>query len=89
MSSCLSLYSHKNAERVFDFLQQKHRIFWAAMVAMALLFVLHMLPLGITVATVVFGAVFYPSQTVRTASSDKLEEYLDSPHSLVVDYHKW
>ena len=85
---CLSLYSHKNAERV-DFLQQKHRIFWAAMVAMALLFVLHMLPLGITVATVVFGAVFYPSQTVRTASSDKLEEYLDSPHSLVVDYHKW
>ena len=86
---CLSLYSHKNAERVFDFLQQKHRIFWVAMAAMALLFVPHTLPVGITVATVVFGAVFYPSQTVRTASSDKLEKYLDSPRSIVVDYYKW
>ena len=86
---CLSLYSHKNAERVFDFLQQKHRIFLVAMAAMALFFVPHTLPLGITVATVVFGAVFYPSQTVRTASSDKLEKYLDSPRSIVMDYYKW
>lgn len=86
---CLSLYSHKNTERVFDFLQRKHRLFWVAMAAMALLFVPHTLPLGITVATVVFGAVFYPSQTVRTASSDKLEKYLDSPRSIVVDYYKW
>lgn len=86
---CLSLYSHKNAERVFDFLQQKHRIFFVAMAAMVLFFVPHTLPLGITVATVVFGAVFYPSQTVRTASSDKLEKYLDSPRSIVVDYYKW
>lgn len=86
---CLSLYSHKNAERVFDFLQRKHRLFWAAMVAIILLFVPHTLPLGITVATVVFGAVFYLPQAVRAASSDKLKEYLESPHSLVADYHKW
>lgn len=59
------------------------------MATIILLFVPHTLPLGITVATVVFGAVFYPSQTVRKTSSDKLKEYLESPHSLVVDYHKW
>lgn len=86
---CLSLYSHKNTERVFDFLQRKHRLFWAAMGAIILLFIPYTLPLGITVATVAFGVVFYPPQTVRAVSSDKLKEYLESPHSLVVDYHKW
>lgn len=87
--ACLALYSHKNTERVFAFLQRKHRLFVTVMAAIIMLFVPHTLPLGITVATVVFGAMFYPSQTVRTASSDKLEEYLDSPRSIVVDYYKW
>ena len=60
--ACLALYSHKNAERVFDFLQRKRCLFWSAMTAITLLFIPHTLPLGITVASVVFGAVFYPSQ---------------------------
>ena len=59
------------------------------MAAMTLLFIPHTLPLGITVATVVFGAVFYPSQTVRAASSDKLKAYLESPHDIMADYYKW
>ena len=87
--ACLALYSHKNAERIFDFIQRKRCLFWSAMAAMTLLFVPHTLPLGITVATVVFGAVFYPSQTVRAASSDKLKAYLESPHDIVADYYKW
>lgn len=86
---CLSLYSRKNTERVFDFLQRKRRIFLAAMAAVALLFVPHTLPLCVTVATVVFGAVLYPSQIVRAASSEKLKEYLESPHNIVVDYYQW
>ena len=86
---CATLCSHKNTESVFSFLQRKHCLFWAAMVAIILLFAPHTLPLGITVATVVFGAVFYLPQAVRAASSDKLKEYLESPHSLVADYHKW
>lgn len=57
---------------------------------MILIFVPHTLPLSITVATVVFGAVFYPPQTVRAAApSDKLKEYLESPHSIVEDYCRW
>lgn len=87
--ACLALYSHKNAERVFDFLQRKRRLFWSAMAAMTLLFVPHTLPLGITVATLAFGTVFYPSRTVRAASSDKLKAYLESPHNIVTDYYKW
>ena len=63
--ACLALYSHKNTERAFDFLQRKHHLSWAAMAAVILLFVPHMLPLGITLATVVFGTVFYPSQVAR------------------------
>lgn len=44
---------------------------------MILIFVPHTLPLSITVATVVFGAVFYPPQTVRAAApSDKLKDGL-------------
>ena len=86
---CLTLYSHRNTERTFDFLQRKRRIFWSAMAAMILLFVPHTLPLDITVATVLFGAVFYPSRTVRTASSDKLKAYLESPDDIVADYYKW
>ena len=72
-----------NTERAFDFLQRKRCFFWVAMAAMILIFVPHTLPLGITVATVVFGAVFYPPQTVRAAPSDKLKEYLESPQSIV------
>ena len=87
--ACLALYSHKNAERVFDSLQRKRCLFWSAMAAMTLLFIPHTLPLGITVATVIVGAVFYPSQTVRAASSDKLKAYLESPHDIVADYYKW
>ena len=85
----LALYSHKNTERAFDFLQRKRCFFWVAMAAMMLIFVPHTLPLGITVATVVFGAVFYPPQTVRAAPSDKLKEFLESPHSIVEDYYRW
>lgn len=87
--ACLALYSHKNTERAFDFLQRKHHLSWAAMAAVILLFVPHMLPLGITVATLAFGTVFYPSRTVRAASSDKLKAYLESPHNIVTDYYKW
>ena len=97
--ACLALYSHKNTERAFDFLQRKRCFFWVAMAAMILIFVPHTLPLGITVATVVFGAVFYPPQTVRIAfipprpvrapPSDKLKEFLESPHSIVEDYYRW
>ncbi len=86
---CLSLYSHKNAERVFDFLQRKYRLFWAAMAAIALLFVPHTLPLGITLATVLFGAVFYPSQVARNTSLEKLEDYLELPQSIVDTYYRW
>lgn len=86
---CVALYSHKNTERAFDFLQRKRCFFWVAMAAMILIFFPHTLPLGITVATVVFGAVFYPPQTVRAAPSDKLKEYLESPHSIVEDYYRW
>lgn len=86
---CLSLYSHRNTERAFDFLQHERRIFWAAMVATALLFVPHTLPLGITVATVVFGAVFYPSQVARNTSPGKLEDYLEFPQSIVDTYYRW
>lgn len=86
---CVALYSHKNTERAFDFLQRKRCFFWVAMAAMILIFVPHTLSLGITVATVVFGAVFYPPQTVRAAPSDKLKEYLESPHSIVEDYYRW
>lgn len=86
---CVALYSHKNTERAFDFLQRKRCFFWVAMAAMILIFVPHTLPLGITVATVVFGAVFYPPQTVRAAPSDKLKEYLESPQSIVEDYYRW
>lgn len=87
--ACLTLYSHKNAERVFDFLQRKRCLFWSAMAAMILLFVPHTLPLGITMATVIVGAVFYPSLAVRAASSNKLKEYMESPHSIVEDYYRW
>ena len=86
---CVALYSHKNTERVFNFLQRKESLCGSAMAAIILLFVPHTLPLGITVATVLFGAVFYPSETVRTASSDKLKEYLESPGSIVEDYYRW
>lgn len=86
---CVALYSHKNTERAFDFLQRKRCFFWVAMAAMILIFVPHTLPLGITVPTVVFGAVFYPPQTVRAAPSDKLKEFLESPHSIVEDYYRW
>ena len=86
---CLSLYSHKNAERGFDFLQRKYRLFWAAMAAIALLFVPHTLPLGITLATVLFGAVFYPSQVARNTSLEKLEDYLELPQSIVDTYYRW
>lgn len=94
---CVALYSHKNTERAFDFLQRKRCFFWVAMAAMILIFVPHTLSLGITVATVVFGAVFYPPQTVQAAPSDKLkdgllsgsEKYLESPHSIVEDYYRW
>ena len=86
---CLSLYSHKNAERVFDFLQRKHHLSWAAMAAVILLFVPHMLPLGITLATVVFGTVFYPSQVARNTFPDTLDDYLEFPHSIVDTYYKW
>lgn len=86
---CLSLYSHKNTERVFDFLQRKRCIFWVAMAAVALLFVPHTLPLGITLATVVFGAVFYPSQVARDTSPEKLEDYLKFPQSIIDTYYRW
>lgn len=56
---------------------------------MILIFVPHTLPLGITVATIIFGAVLYPSRTVRAAPSDKLKEYLESPYSIVEDYCRW
>ena len=87
--ACLALYSHKNTERAFDFLQRKRRQFWVAMAAVMLLFVLYTLPLGVTLATLLFGAAFYPSQTVRAASPDKLTEYLESPRSIVEDYFGW
>lgn len=87
--ACLALYSHKNTEGAFDFLQRKHRLFWSAMAAIILVFVPHTLPLGVTLATVLSGAVFYPSRAVRTASSDKLKAYLESPHDIVEDYYKW
>lgn len=86
---CLALYSHRNAERVFDFLQRERRVFWAAMAATALLFVPHTLPLGITLATVVFGAVFYPSQVARNTSHEKMEDYLELPQSIVDTYYRW
>lgn len=86
---CLSLYSHKNTERAFDFLQRERRLFWAAMAAIILLFVPHTLPLGITVATVVFGAAFYPSQVARSTSPEKLEGYLELPQSIVDTYYRW
>ena len=86
---CLSLCSHRNTERVFDFLQRKHRLLGAAMAAIALLFVPHTLPLGITLATVLFGAVFYPSQVARNTSLEKLEDYLELPQSIVDTYYRW
>ena len=87
--ACLALYSHKNTERAFDFLQRKHHLSWAAMAAVILLFVPHMLPLGITLATVVFGTVFYPSQVARNTFPDTLDDYLEFPHSIVDTYYKW
>jgi len=87
--ACLALYSHKNMEGAFDFLQRKHRLFWSAMATIILFFVPHTLPLGVTLATVLSGAVFYPSRAVRTASSDKLKAYLESPDDIVEDYYKW
>ena len=86
---CVALYSHKNTERAFDFLQRKHHLSWAAMAAVILLFVPHMLPLGITLATVVFGTVFYPSQVARNTFPDTLDDYLEFPHSIVDTYYKW
>ena len=86
---CLALYSHRNTERAFNFLQRKHCLYWAAMAATVLLFVPHTLPLGITVATVVFGAVFYPSQVARNTSPEKLEDYLELPQSIVDTYYRW
>ena len=80
--ACLALYSHKNTERAFD-------LSWAAMAAVILLFVPHMLPLGITLATVVFGTVFYPSQVARNTFPDTLDDYLEFPHSIVDIYYKW
>lgn len=87
--ACLALYSHKNTERAFDFLQRKHHLSWAAMAAVILLFVPHMLPLGITLATVVFDTVFYPSQVARNTFPDTLDDYLEFPHSIVDIYYKW
>lgn len=86
---CLALYSHRNTERAFNFLQRKHCLYWAAMAATVLLFVPHTLPLGITVATVVFGAVFYPSQVARNTSPEKLEDYLELSQSIVDTYYRW
>lgn len=86
---CLALYPHRNTERAFNFLQRKHCLYWAAMAATVLLFVPHTLPLGITVATVVFGAVFYPSQVARNTSPEKLEDYLELPQSIVDTYYRW
>ena len=86
---CVALYSHKNTERAFDFLQRKRCFFWVAMAAVMLLFVPYTLPLGVTLATLLFGAAFYPSQAVRAASPDKLTEYLESPRSILEDYFGW
>ena len=87
--ACLALYSHKNTERVFDFMQRKRRLFFAAITAVILLFVPYVLPLGVTFATVLFGAAFYPSQVARNTFPDSLDDYLDFPQSIVDTYYKW
>ena len=85
---CLFLYSHKNMERVFNLLQRDKPLYVASALSIALLFVPHALPLGITSGTLVFGSLFYPSMNVRTASLERLETYLKSPKGIVDDYFK-
>lgn len=86
---CLTLYPHKRMEQVFDILQHKRCLFITALAAVSLLFTTHLLPLGTTLGMFVFGAVFYPSASIRTASVEKLESYLGNPPGIVDDYYDW
>lgn len=86
---CLPLYSHKRMEQVFDILQHKRCLSLTALTAVSLLFTTHMLPLGATLGTLVFGAVFYPAAGIRTMPVEKLERYLEDPSGIVDDYHDW
>lgn len=86
---CLLLYSHKHMERAFNFLQHKRRLFLMMLAAISLLFTTHMLPVGVTLGTLIFGAMFYPSTGIRTASDEKLESYLENPLDIVEDYYNW
>lgn len=86
---CLLLYSHKNMERMFDFLQWKRRSFWMATLTIILLFIPHMLPIAVTSGTLLLGAMFYPSVKIRTAPPDELGVYLMNPEGIVNDYFQW
>lgn len=83
---CLFLFSHKNMERIFNFLQCGRHLYGVAALSVALLFVPHTLPLGITTATLVFGSLFYPSKTVRTASPERWKAYMKKTADIVDDY---
>lgn len=93
VSSAMSLllFSHKNVERIFYFLQHQKRFFLLSMVDVIMLFVPHLFPLGVTISILLFGTVFYPSRRIR----DKMS-WLDIQSCLrktsvciVEDYHKW
>lgn len=85
---CLFLYSHKNMERAFDFLQRNRHLYGTSALSVALLFIPHTLPLGVTLGTLVSSSLFYPSWDVRTASLERREGYLKSPESITDDYFK-
>lgn len=85
---CLFLYSHKNMERAFNLLQRNKLLYVATVLAVALLFVPHALPPGITLATLVFGSLFYPSKDARTASQERWRAYWENPENIVDDYFK-
>lgn len=67
---CFTMFSHNYCERLFYFLQNDRTLFAAMLITLTCLFIPQFLPLGYTFGTLLFAAVFYPSQILRKKMDD-------------------
>lgn len=67
---CFTMFSHNYCERLFYFLQNDRTLFAAMLITLTCLFIPHFLPLGYTFGTLMFAAMFYPSQILRRKMDD-------------------
>lgn len=88
---CLLLFSRRISERAFRFLQQERTLLGVAVFSIVCLFDPHFLSLGITIGTLIFGAVFYPSLSVcRMVKKLSLRQaFLENPESIIPHYRNW